>query len=179
MDRNGRGYDHDVEFIRGIAEGATAGMYTADLGIIQGIVGTNRDCQVKIIGRDRYRGPDGEVDAAQQNHHHEQRQRSEEEPVAELIEDPWKTIRCPEGPELCVVEFEDPTFSKLGRDLLYYVRAIQEPTPTVNGGGLRCGGGDCKPCYGNFRTPAEDDCLVDAEERAWSSPIYLRAGSER
>jgi hypothetical protein len=37
-----------------------------------------------------------------------QRQRAADEPVADLIEDPWKTIPCPEGPELCVVEFEDP-----------------------------------------------------------------------
>ena len=105
------------------------------------------------------------------------RQQSETEPLAELIQDPWKTIPCPEGPELCVVEFEDPGYDELGRDLLYYVRAIQEPTPTVNGGNLRCEGGDCKPCYGNFRTPTADDCLVDSEERAWSSPIFLRAGS--
>jgi len=105
------------------------------------------------------------------------RQQREDEPVADLIEDPWRTIPCPEGPELCVVEFEDPSYTELGRDLLYYVRAIQEPTPTVNGGNLRCEDGECEPCYGNFRTPTEDDCLVDAEERAWSSPIFLRAGS--
>ncbi len=107
-----------------------------------------------------------------------QRQQSEDEPVAELIEDPWKTIPCPEGPELCVATFEDASYQALGRDTLYYVRAIQEPTPTVNGGGLRCKGDDCEPCYGNFRTPADDDCLVDSEERAWSSPIFLLAGSE-
>ena len=107
-----------------------------------------------------------------------QRQQSEDEPVSTLIEDPWKTIPCPEGPELCVAEFEDPSYSELGRDVLYYVRALQEPTPTVNGGGLRCTGGQCEPCYGNFRTPAGDDCLVDSEERAWSSPIFLQTGSE-
>ena len=105
------------------------------------------------------------------------RQQSDDEPVADLIEDPWKTIPCPEGPELCVVEFEDPSYAELGRDLLYYVRAIQEPTPTVNGANLRCADGECEPCYGNFRTPTEDDCLADAEERAWSSPIFLQAGS--
>ena len=107
-----------------------------------------------------------------------QRQRSEDEPVADLIEDPWKTLPCPEGPELCVVEFDDPSYGELDRDLLYYVRAIQEPTPTVNGGGLRCRGGECEPCYGNFRTPGEDDCLVDAEARAWASPIFLQAGAQ-
>lgn len=106
------------------------------------------------------------------------RQQSPDELVDDLIEDPWKTIPCPKGPELCVVEFEDPSYAELGRDLLYYVRAIQEPTPTVNGGGLRCRGGECEPCYGNFRTPGDDDCLVDTEERAWSSPIFLRSGSK-
>ncbi len=106
-----------------------------------------------------------------------QRQRSEDDPIDGLIEDPWKTISCPDGPELCVVEFEDPSYRQLSRDVLYYVRAIQEPTPTVNAGGLRCNGEDCEPCYGNYRTPMDDDCLVEAEERAWSSPIFLRAGS--
>jgi hypothetical protein len=104
------------------------------------------------------------------------RQRAEDEPVAELIEDPWLTIPCPEDRELCTVEFEDPSYSTLARDTLYYVRAIQEPTPTVNGGGLRCTGAVCEPCYGNFRTSENDDCLVDTEERAWSSPIFLLAG---
>jgi len=105
-----------------------------------------------------------------------QRQRAEDEPIAELIEDPWLTIPCPEDRELCRVEFEDPAYDELKRDMLYYVRAIQEPTPTVNGGGLRCAGGLCEPCYGNFRTGEDDDCLVDSEERAWSSPIFLLAG---
>jgi hypothetical protein len=106
------------------------------------------------------------------------RQRSEDEPVEELIEDPWQVLPCPEGEDLCVVEFEDPSYSELSRDLLYYVRAMQEPTPTVNGGGLRCEQGECEPCYGDFRTPATEDCLVDSEERAWSSPIFLLAGAK-
>ena len=103
------------------------------------------------------------------------RQLREDEPVEGLIEDPWKTIPCPRGRDLCVVEFEDPSYAKLGREALYYVRAIQEPTPTVNGGGLRCKDGKCDPCYGNYRTPRQDDCLTDTEERAWSSPIFLLA----
>jgi hypothetical protein len=106
-----------------------------------------------------------------------QRQASEDEKVGDLIEDPWMTIPCPEGEELCVVEFEDPRYAELGRHVLYYVRAIQEPTPTVNGGGLRCREGQCEPCYGNYRTSTSDDCLSNAEERAWSSPIFLLAGS--
>ena len=63
--------------------------------------------------------------------------------------------------------------------MLYYARAIQEPTPAVNSGGVRCGydtEGVCiavNPCHGDFRTDAADDCLSPNEERAWSSPIYV------
>ena len=57
------------------------------------------------------------------------------------------------------VEFDDPDFAAGGRDAVYYVRAIQEPTPAVNAGELRCerdADGDCvevHPCYGDYRTP--------------------------
>ena len=66
-----------------------------------------------------------------------------------------------------------------GRDATYYVRAIQEPSPAVNAGGLRCDydeNGVCvavNPCFGDYRTAADDDCLSPNEERAWSSPIYI------
>ena len=38
--------------------------------------------------------------------------------------------------EFAVVEFEDPSFATGRRDALYYVRAIQEPTPAVDLGGM-------------------------------------------
>ncbi len=101
------------------------------------------------------------------------RQMSESEPVEELIEDPWLTIPCPSDAEVCEVEFEDPWYPSADREILYYVRAIQEPTPAVNAGLLRCEGDECTPCYGDYRTPFDDDCLSMTEERAWSSPIYL------
>jgi hypothetical protein len=101
------------------------------------------------------------------------------EPIRELIDDPWKILPCPSDPAGCVVEFEDSRFAAAGREALYYVRAIQEPTPAINAGGVRCeldNLGRClqaNPCYGDFRTPIEDDCLTLNEERAWSSPIFV------
>ncbi len=101
------------------------------------------------------------------------------EAVAPLIEDPWRTLACPPDPDGCVVEFDDPDFLAEGREVLYYVRAIQAPTPGVNAGLLRCqegAGSTCtgvEPCYGDYRTPADDDCLAPFEARAWSSPIFV------
>ena len=104
---------------------------------------------------------------------------SKQEDVGDLIEDPWLTIDCEPDPEGCVAEFSDPDFPGSKRDVLYYVRAIQEPTPTVNGGNLRTefddkgNAIDVTPCYGDFKTEMADDCLAPTEERAWSSPIYI------
>ena len=102
------------------------------------------------------------------------------EPVEELIEDPWRVLDCSAGDqEGCVVEFTDPDYMMAGRDTTYYVRAIQEPQPRVNGGHMRCEydeRGLCvkaHPCYGDYRTAKDDACLEPAAERAWSSPIYL------
>jgi hypothetical protein len=106
-------------------------------------------------------------------------QASADEAVETLIEDPWRTFECPAGEDGCVVEFTDPEWAGLGREVVYYVRAIQAPTPAVNAGGLRCeydDEGTCvrvNPCYGDYRTDPEDDCLAPAEERAWSSPLYV------
>jgi len=97
--------------------------------------------------------------------------------VAARIEDPWRVLDCPADPAGCTVEFEDGDAVAAARDTSYYVRAIQEPTPAINGGGLRCADADCsvlEPCYGDWRTPYDDDCLTPVEERAWSSPIYVR-----
>ena len=106
--------------------------------------------------------------------------RADHEPVGDLIEDPWKTLPCRAEGEGCVVEFEDLDFPSSGRGAAYYVRAIQEPTPAVNGGNLRCerdATGACvspSPCHGDDgKTDYEDDCTEPIEERAWSSPIWV------
>jgi len=106
-------------------------------------------------------------------------QRRRGEPVEGLIEDPWRRFRCPASPEGCVVTFEDSEYAGAARDAVYYVRALQSPTPAINGGGLRTRFDDqgravsVEPCFGGHQTPADDDCLAPVRERAWSSPIYV------
>jgi hypothetical protein len=108
------------------------------------------------------------------------RQERPGEPVGSLIDDPWRVYTCPPEPAGCVVEFEDPDLVPGGREVVYYARVLQEPGPAVNAGGLRCQERDdegiclrVEPCYGDYRTAYDDDCLAENEERAWSSPIFL------
>ena len=102
-----------------------------------------------------------------------------DEPVEALVQDPWKVLPCEPDPSGCTQTFTDPEFANGGREALYYVRAIEAPSPAVNAGLLRCeldAQGNCvkvKPCIG---VPDSDDCLAETEERAWSSPIYLEPG---
>ncbi len=101
------------------------------------------------------------------------------EPVADLIEDPWRRILCEPDPSGCAIEFVDESFTRGTRDAVYYVRAIQEETPAINAANLRTEF-DAKgratrvtPCHGGYRTSADDDCLAATRERAWSSPIFV------
>ncbi|NND66218.1 MAG: hypothetical protein HKN19_01405, partial [Halioglobus sp.] len=102
-----------------------------------------------------------------------------DEPVGDLIEDPWRVFDCAPKQAGCQVKFEDAEFVNAGRETLYYARAIQEPTQMVNANNLRCEyneQGECiavNPCYGDFRTPKDEDCLAPAAQRAWSSPIFV------
>jgi len=102
-----------------------------------------------------------------------------DEDVAKLIEDPWLRLECPPDPDGCVVRFEDAEFPHENRDTVYYVRALQKPTPAINGANLRTRfdpSGEpvsVDPCHGDERTPADDDCLAPVSERAWSSPIFV------
>jgi hypothetical protein len=61
---------------------------------------------------------------------------------------------------------------------VYYARAIEAPAPLIHGNDpLRCRydeSGRCveiDPCGAG--APIDDDCLSEAEPRAWSSPIYV------
>jgi Protein of unknown function (DUF3604) len=101
-----------------------------------------------------------------------------QEDLNSLIDENWKVIPCEDGGMGCVVEFEDPEFSQEKRDTLYYVRAIEVATLTVNGSNLRTSvteGGEIStaPCYGDYKLSPEDDCLAPLEARAWSSPIFV------
>lgn len=106
-------------------------------------------------------------------------QAREDEPMEGLVQDPWRVFPCNDEGRGCKVTFEDEAYAKDGRYALYYVRAVQEATPGVNTGTLRCeydANGRCvktHPCYGDYRTDKDDQCFSPTEERAWSSPIYL------
>lgn len=111
-------------------------------------------------------------------------QMSAGENVAELIEDPWLRHECPADQNGCQFEFEDPEFISKGRESVYYVRAIEETSDTVNAAQMRCeydAQGQCTRadiCSASPQvTPAEEDCLAPSEERAWSSPIFIDISS--
>jgi hypothetical protein len=102
-----------------------------------------------------------------------------DEPVQELIEDPWRVFECDPDPAGCTIEFGDPTLPAAGRDAIYYVRAIEEPSPTINGDNLRATRDDSgavvavNPCWGDYRISRDDDCHALKGQRAWSSPIFI------
>ncbi|MBW2499822.1 MAG: DUF3604 domain-containing protein, partial [Deltaproteobacteria bacterium] len=109
-------------------------------------------------------------------------QRAPDEQIVGLVEDPWKVIDCPPDPEGCVAAFVDGDYVASGRDALYYVRAIEEPSLAVAADPLGCRrdeSGRCvqvDPCFGR---PDDDECLAQTEERAWSSPIFVNQNRRR
>jgi hypothetical protein len=106
-------------------------------------------------------------------------QLDESEPVAGLIEDPWRVFDCEPSQAGCSVEFTDTEFVDQGRETIYYARVLEEPTPTINAQNLRASfdaqgnAVSMSPCRGDYRTDESDDCLANARQRAWSSPIFV------
>ncbi len=99
-----------------------------------------------------------------------------DEPMRELIDDPWLTIACAASPDGCSATVSDPDFAAAGREMLYYARAFEEKKPIVNGGGVRCerdADGNCTRVKLCAREDPSEQCLDFEEPRAWSSPIWL------
>jgi hypothetical protein len=101
----------------------------------------------------------------------------QDEPLAPLIDDPWRSFPCEADAAGCEITFSDVDFPTAGRDTVYYARAIEAPSRAVNGAQLGCevdARGRCQRVTdcGNERGPG-DDCLAEIEERAWSSPIFV------
>jgi hypothetical protein len=100
------------------------------------------------------------------------------EAIDPLIEDPWKVLPCRGDAAGCAASFEDPEFTASGRDALYYVRALQEPTPAINGAPLNTrfdADGNAvaiEACWGDGEQ-ALAGCPAPVQERAWSSPIFV------
>ncbi len=99
-------------------------------------------------------------------------QRRPGEPLETLVEDPWRSFPCEPSAAGCSVEFEDPEYARAGRDTLYYVRVAEAPRAEINGDGLQRGADlNWQRCPGS--EGKADDCLGEAEPRAWSSPIWV------
>ena len=106
----------------------------------------------------------------------------EGEPINALIEDPWRTFECEPSQEGCQVEFIDEQFEGSSREIVYYVRAVQEPTEAINASGLDCELDQNGRCIkvnlcGDPKGKGKGDCLSFTEERAWSSPIFVKFNS--
>ena len=106
------------------------------------------------------------------------------ESIENLIEDPWKVFACEASSEGCEVEFTDDNFTNANREIIYYVRAIQEPSLAINGSNLNCDRDDSGKCIkvnlcGDVDGQGEGDCLTQTEERAWSSPVFIKSAADQ
>ncbi len=96
-----------------------------------------------------------------------------DEDVADLVDDPWRRFECPPDPRGCVATFVDPEFPIAGRDAVYYARAYEPETPTVNGTPLPCTEEVDGRCVARELCREDGECLSPYAHRAWSSPIYV------
>ena len=103
------------------------------------------------------------------------------EPVAPLIEDPWRAFPCPPDGDGCIGRVRRPGLRRRRpRHRLLRARAPgadaggQRRQPALPLRRRRAAASRCDACYGDYRTPVDDDCLAPSAERAWSSPIFVR-----
>ena len=103
---------------------------------------------------------------------------SPDETIAPLIENNWRVFECPGDSSGCTVEFEDPDYRAAQRPALYYARIIQQAEPLISGDPFGCeydDEGNCTRrnyCIGSNSAP-DNNCLAEAEPRAWTSPIFV------
>jgi len=102
-----------------------------------------------------------------------------EEEIGPLIEDPWRRYECEGGAQGCLVRFRDEEFADRGRDVLYYVRALEAARPAILGDPLRPERDAEGRVVSVTLCDPEDDCLDETRERAWSSPIFVDHGASR
>jgi len=101
------------------------------------------------------------------------------EAIPPLIEDQWRVFECEPSADGCSIEFTDENFASEGRSALYYARVIEEAVATINANNLNTDFDEqgspvsIAPCFGDYRTSAEDDCQAPVGQRAWSSPIFV------
>ena len=107
-------------------------------------------------------------------------QEYEDQPVDERIQDAWLTHNCDTSEVGCSFTFKDEDFLSMKQDVSYYVRAIEESSPTINVKGGVCTydeNGECvefKLCTQDQKHPRDlETCTEEGEHRAWSSPIYI------
>ena len=98
-------------------------------------------------------------------------QKYENEPIEGLIKDVWKTFEC--NSEICSIEFFDEDYKVDNRDVVYYVRAIEEPSEAINASPITCEYDEHGHCIAASLCMPDEDCLTEIEERAWSSPIFV------
>jgi hypothetical protein len=72
--------------------------------------------------------------------------------------------------------FVDEDYTENGRDALYYARAVEAPSDAVAAESLDCRRDQGRlvqvdPCFGR---EADNECLAQTEERAWSSPTIVK-----
>ena len=107
-------------------------------------------------------------------------QEYEDQPIDDRIQDTWKVHNCDTSEIGCSFTFQDTEFLNGEQDVSYYVRAIEESTPTINVKGGVCKreeNGKCvefKLCTQDWKHPRDiESCSEEGEHRAWSSPIYV------